>query len=341
MEQFCSQAYTSSGLITIGNHTGGDLFTYILKGYPDALKKRLITEAVNSADCGCRTLYDYNGLPFLTECSEKGFLISDSDLFKPETCGITDTLITPYPFLNRQLIESRRDRALFLFSEIKKEEKRLTGFISAARSLAADCRKIEKQSLNTSYINRFTFGLWKQYGCSPTGKIGKETKYFADVLTSDGIDFPFEKFSGYCTRVSAADDFSSVIAESVADKIRLYALSCGLDVISFVDFLDARTVRHIIVPELKYGIYCERMPCDGKISGVKRMRRSRFFNREKSEHFRNRISFCRKAFGELIKEAEKLLKKTEMLKKQLDEIYLSAADCDGFIKENLSRICNN
>lgn len=338
MDSFCSQAYTSKGLTAVKNQRGrGALFTYILKGHPTEIKNKFIFEAQNSANCECDIDYDYNENPISLVCEGKGFCIVDGTypcIREPETYGITDKIISLGEYQSGEILKFRKDEALRLFDEIKKEEKRCAGFISAARSVAADCRHFEENSLNRAKINRFAAKLWKKYGTPPTGRIGTERKYFGEVITENGLQFSFEKFSRLCSNISVINDFSSAAGALIVDKIRLYALSSGYDVISFIDFLDGCTLRHVAVPELGYGIYCERT-LKAEFENAGRIRKSRFLKEDYTENLKNRASFCKKAYSELVEEAVKSLRFLEKSKGNLNKIYLSATDEAHFFKKNV------
>ncbi len=340
MNTFCSQAYTAGGLKTLKvKSERKDYFTYYFKGYPDALKRELLSAVSDYAKC--ETAYDFGGRPISLVCDEKGFRIFDGtypQTREPETYGITDAIINLGGYQSFPLPDIARKKAAVLFEEIRKAEKRCTGYISAAKGVADDCRRLEKNNISFPSVNRFMSALWKKYGTPPVGRVGKEVRFFADVPTADGMYFPFSKFGEYCKCVSVISDFSSALAESTADKIRLYAISCGYDVITFVDFLDGETVRHVIIPELEYGIYSERLTPASEIENTKRIRKSRFLSREYNEKYKNRAAFCKRAYSELIEEAEKSIKDIQNLKNQLDEIFFSATDCGRFIDDNLAEI---
>ncbi|MCQ2479703.1 MAG: hypothetical protein MJ120_03600 [Clostridia bacterium] len=329
MNYFCSQAYTQNGLTYIRNQTAkSDNFTYIFKGYPNSLKAELLRKLQNSAGCECLMEYDYNESPVSLMCAGRGFSVVDGtapNCAEPLTYGITDALIDLNAYQNQEELRNRKDEILSLFREIKKEEHRCAGFISAARGIAEDCRRIEMPSLNKPKINRFSARLWKTYGTPPTGKIGREKKYFANVLTSDGCSFPFSAFSDLCERISVINDFSMSAASIITDKIRLYALSSGHDVISFLDFLDGKTVRHIIIPEISYGIYCEKTS-SVTFENAKRIRKTRFIKEDFADNFKPRSNFCKKAYNELIAESVKTLKSVDYLKNKLDNVYLSVTN---------------
>ena len=343
MNSFCSQAYTSGGLTTLKSSKADSEFTYILKGYPHSLKQKIITEIQNSADCECEIAYDYNEKPVSLRCRERNFRIVDGTyphFNEPETYGITDKIIDLSAFQSHEALRSRRDEAIKLFGKIRKEEKRCAGFISAAKGIADDCRRIESPALSTSKINRFALRLWQKHGTPPRGKVGTEKKFFADVPTENGLDFAFKRFGDMCRNIFIINDFSCAASSQLTEKMKLYALSCGFDVISFVDFLDGQTVRHIIIPELEYGIYCERA-VRAPFEDAKYIRKSRFLKEEYSESCKNRALFCKKAYNELVNEAVKSLKNIENHKKCLENIYISATNEKSFLINTIICIYNN
>ena len=191
MEPFISQAYTAGRLSALKTQNTNGLFTYILKGYPRSLKRELIKSVQNV--CGkCEAEYDFCAEPFSLVCREKGFAITDGTspfTAEPETYGISDCIIDLGTYQNSAVLQSRRDEALALFREIGRLEKRCSEFISAAKGIADGCTETEAPAVNRPALNRFAARLWKKYGRPPTGRIGRETKYFAEVLTPSGLVF--------------------------------------------------------------------------------------------------------------------------------------------------------
>ena len=111
----------------------------------------------------------------------------------------------------------------------------------------------------------------------------------------------------------------------ITDRLRRYAVSCGMDVISCMSFLNPFGVpEHVIIPDIRFGVYSQR----GKvlIKGTKRIRASRFLSDEMSELAKNRISFSLKALGGLIDEAAQSLEKIREGEKMLDKFYFEATD---------------
>lgn len=336
MKSFCSQAYTMKGLITLNKKASDIGYTYILKGYPFSLKNQLLKKIAGKQDSLCVTACDYNGALISLSCKEKDFQIIDGtypNTIEPETYGITDSVIDLNAFQNSALLKQKKDSALRLFEDIRKEERRCSAFISAAKGISDECRRSESQYINKSYLNRFAAKLWRAHGYPPTGKVGRETRYFADVLTGLGMKFDHELFNSFCTKASVINDFSTVVSSSIVDKIRLYALSCGFDVITLVDFSDAASPRHVIIPQLEYGIYSAVFSDDADIINAKRIRKNRFFNQEYPDFFKSKAAFCKKACSELTDEAAKSIRTIESLQKQLDKIFLEATDNEAFVSK--------
>lgn len=335
MENFCSQAYTANGSVSLNRHNNPEdgIFTYVLKGYPDCLKRQLINTVDTCAEC--ETEYDSEGNPFSLVNWSKGFRITDGtypDSAEPKTYGLIDGIVDLGAYQNFSVLQSRKEAALNLMNEIKKTEKRCTEFISAAGGIEKDCAGIEDSALRKPALNRYAAKLWKKYGSPPTGKVGREKKYFADVISPSGMSFPFEKFSGLCRNISVINDFSSAVSAPLVDKIRLYALSCGFDVISFISVTDTSSVCHIAVPDIGYGIYCEKTE-HAQFDKAEYIRKNRFLDSEYTGRFRSRTMFCRKAYSELLDGASASLAELQKLRKSLDDIYLSATDSEKFISD--------
>ncbi len=337
MNRFCNCAYTSQGLKYIKPQIKNDTYNIVIKGYPCSLIRKFIREAEKLSECN--VFYDYNGNPVALYCENKNIYITDGMLpssAEPVTFGAADDLVYLGQYENKNSLRKNSDRIVSLINSIGKCEKKCVSYLETMCGIAEDMKRTEKSCMNINKINRFASKLWKKYGTPPNGRVGKETIVFSDYITPHGEKIAFDEFNSVCKNITVVNDFSFLVSEIIVEKIRLYALGCGYDVISCADYLNMSKIRHIIIPELQYAVFSERQSTD-KICG-KRIRNTRFVSDDYSQISKNRIVFYKKAFYELEQQASKSLQLIENMKNKLDEIYLSSWNGESFIAEKVRDI---
>ena len=332
MQVFYSGAYTSRGFVDFNSSKEQtDCYNYILKGYPGSLKQSVflsVEERLDSIGEDYTVMLGKFGQVSQLRCESRGFLISDGTCpyrHEPETYGVSDKIIDLSDYQDTSALRLCREKVTEITDRIKKNELRAHRFLSAAAGVNDDCKRVQRESLDIQKINRYTARTWAKSGGKLTGYIGRDIKVFTDTITDNGVQSDTSLFENLCDEILVVSDQSGAAAELITDRIRRYAMSCGMDVISCMSFLNPYGVpEHVIIPAIRFGVYSQR----GKalIKGTKRIRASRFLSDEMSELAKNRISFSLKALGGLIDEAAQSLKKIREEEKMLDNFYFEATD---------------
>ena len=327
-------AYTSKGFISCGRSIfPPDCFTYILKGRPDFAKTDLMMNLINSAK-NCRAEYDYEEKPRLVYCEDKNICVRDGTYpysADAETYGVTDRIIDLSGFQTDAQIKKQAFRVTDLMRLIRKEEQRCERYLLSCAGIVNDCKRIEKNNLDSKKLSRYAYKLWRRSTNGMKGSVGTEKKCFLSPISSKGVKKADSVFSELCSSVTVINDWVGNAADQLTDKIRLYALSSGYDVISCVDILfPDEAPEHVIIPELKFGIYRQRSSAVPEFKAYKRIHARRFMLRESSDSTRNRISFSKKACGDLLNEAVSSIKKISFYNGELDKIYSEKFDVQGF-----------
>ena len=343
MNGLFSSAYTSKGFLSLEKETyPPDCFTYILKGYPAEAKKRLFQKIISESENELFVQTNYRREPELVYSEQDKFCIKDGTYpyFRDvSTYGVSDKIIDLSAYQKNAELKNQSSRVSELMSLIKKEERRCERFLLSCSGIVNDCKRLDKDNLDTKKLNRYISKLWRRYGEKPTGKVGMQYKYFASVLTESGTVRSYEPFCSECKNVIVINDWSGAAADMIIDKIRLYALSCGFDVITCVDILFPDDIpEHIIIPAIGLGIYRERSLTSPCFTSYKRIHSRRFMLKETSDCIRNRISFSKKAYTDLINESVYSLKKLKILNEELDGIYLENFDMELFLKSAMEMI---
>ncbi len=331
-----SGAYTSKGFISFERKVfSPDCFTYIIKGYPDSAKSDLLNEIIEKEN-NTFAQYDYSGKPRLVYCEDKNICVKDGTYpysAEAKTYGASDRTIDMSAFQLGGELRKQAVRVNGIMALIRKEEQRCERFLLSCAGIVNDCRRIEKSNIDYKKINRYASKLWQRCSDGMKGRVGSESKRFSTFIGKNGITRLVADFSELCRNVIIISDWSGAAAEMITDRIRLYALSGGYDVISYMDILNPGDIpEHIIVPELGFGIYRQTDAGTPDIKSYKRIHARRFMLKETSDSVRNRISFSKKACSDLMNEAVASVKKIGFYNSELDKIYSKEFDFLRFSK---------
>lgn len=263
-------------------------------------------------------------------CNDKKIFIADetvllSDKKDIKIINLEDFVEPNYP---RELLKIYR-------SDYNKNNKRCQRFLSAAYSIKNDIVRIEEANINVRKINTYTSKLWKRCGGIMKGNIGTEKKRFVSCITPDGVELNMKIFDT-CERLSVIIDRSGAISTLIVDRIRRYALSSGYDVICCVCSLDGKTIEHIVIPELKFGVFSSEHYHRMLPKKERRIFASRFYN-DKDEPFKNRINFSLKAYRSLMNEAFDSLANMRVSEQKICGVFNDKVD----IYKAVENIVNN
>ena len=131
----------------------------------------------------------------------------------------------------------------------------------------------------------------------------------------------------YCDSAFVISGSAGYCSDMIMDRVRRYALSSGIDVISCQSFLDFDGVPdHVIMPALRFGVFREMKNESISVADVKKVRTKRFMQEAPTENMRVRLQFNQRAYESLMKEVEDVMKKIGRCQNELDEIFVGATD---------------
>lgn len=288
-----------------GVHTAGGLCTgffdaacdktIAVTGGSAELRTRILEAVADGLERGkteCEIFRSSDGI-FALLCPESKTLVADGEEWQgaEKTVDLDELYGGVYP----------RELMRIYTCEKQKKADRCSRFLRAAESLKSELVRLDSQSVDYGKIVAFTLRLWKKNDGEMKGYIGRETKRFVSCITPDGVELNMKAFDS-CDKVSVVVDRTGAVSTRIVDRIRRYALGSGYDVTSFVCSLDGKTVEHIIIPELRFGVFSSEhyhrlLPKKGR-----KIFASRFHTQE-SERVKNRLGFTFKAYRSLMNEA--------------------------------------
>ncbi len=231
-------------------------------------------------------------------CIDEKILIADKRFLKENKIEKAEKIID----LNEIFSERIPRELLHIYEkEYDKKIKRCNRFLAAADSVKKDALRIDAMSVNIGSVVNYSSKLWKKLGAEMQGSIGTETKKFVSCITPDGAELNMKAFDK-CERLSVIVDKTGAVSTMIVDRLRRYALGSGYDVVSCICSLDGKTVEHVIVPELSFGVFSSEHYHRILPKKERRVFASRFHTMD-SELYKNRINFSLKAYRSLMNEA--------------------------------------
>lgn len=282
-----------------------------VKGFSCSMKQKLFLNIRNELDKRGYRYVDFRAddrsLGFYSE--DAGFRIIDgtySDIASNSEIILLDNGLTEeiQPYLNL------RENAV----------RRAQRFLLACRCISNDMVRLESENIDVMKINRFSTRLWSSTGGTLNGNVGTEHKRFVTCFTPDGVELNMEAFDIYCDNVTVICEKSGACAARIVDRVRSYALSAGYDVISCICPMNVEGgAEHLIIPELRYGIFVCKHYHKGDFRKGRRVFYGRFLS-DSGEQIKHRIDFSLKAYRRLMQEVFTSLNEVKMYDKELENL---------------------
>lgn len=334
MNSFYHGAYTKDGFRHIKlKSVNPDCFRYILKGRSNEVKSNLfdkLIEYLKSQKTQFSVARCYDGRITAVKCEEKNFIICDGTTPFDEravTYGGIDGIISLEAFQNNEILRNNQAEIVSSIQFLSELERKCTRFLSAAAGVDRDRKRLEKENTDSRKISRYSAKLWSGYGCPPSGRVGVEKKVLLTVPTANGVKGADCDMYEYCDTAIVISGSAGYLSDMIVDRIRRYALSSGVDIISCQSFLDFDgTPDHVIIPALRFGVFKDNKEASVNPPHIKKVRATRFLLNDTAENTRVRLRFNQRAYDSLIKEVGEVIRKIDKCNRELDEIYLNATD---------------
>lgn len=340
MNSFYHSAYTCDGFRRVRlNSLNPDCFKYILKGKSNAVKGNLLNNLICELDkrgLKFTVSQNYDGRITGIQSDEKGFIICDGTYpFEEEasTYGAIDGIISLEDFQKKEILRSRASDIVSLNQNLFDCERRCQRFLNAAAGISEDKKRLGKDNIDSRKISRYTAKLWAAHGCPPSGKVGVEKKVFFSVPTSAGVSSADSDIYEFCDTAILISDSTGICSDMIVDRLRRYALSSGIDIISCQSFLNFDgNPEHVIMPALRFGVFRESKNINVNLYNIKKVKAKRFMLKEPTENIRVRLQFNQRAYDSLMKEASHAIKSIDRCNSEIDDIYIRATDENALFK---------
>ena len=282
---------------------------YVVKGFSDFAKQRLFDLIKNELDKrGC------SYVDFCADDRSMGVYSQDAGFRIVDTTYETSPIEAEAFSLSGEKT-AQHEKWLVLRQEAVLRTQR---FLTACRCINNDMARLEAADMDVAKINRYSTRLWTSTGGVLKGNVGTEHKRFVTCFTSDGVELNMEAFDIYCDNIILLCDRTGACARRIVDRVRRYALSAGYDVISCLCPLNIESgAEHLIIPELKYGIFVCKHFHKGDFRNCKKSYSARFLDSESTET-KKRMDFSFKAYKRLMQEVFSSLKTVKMCDGELN-----------------------
>lgn len=302
--------------------------TFALKSYSDSLKQTLFSSLKTELE---KRGYSYTD--FRADDRSIGIFSGDASL-RVIDGTYENTAYDTEIFLADSIVTKEHKKYLEQREEAVQRAQR---FLAACRCINNDMIRLETADMDILKINRYATYLWTSTGGTLKGSVGTEYKRFVTCFTADGVELNMEAFDTYCDRITLICDRTGACSGRIVDRVRRYALSAGYDVISCLCPLNiVRGAEHLIIPELRYGIFVCKYFHKGDFKNCRKVYSSRFLVSSDTQT-KNRMDFSIKAYKRLMREVFSSLEIVNLCDEELNRLSaedFSVSDTREFL-ENL------
>lgn len=309
-------------------------YTYYLKGGPGSGKSTLMKKIrkemeENDIDCVefcCSS--DPDSLDALMIPSLRINIVDATapHAADPEYPGATGEWLDPGIFRNREITAKNRDEIIRLTNINKELHEKSARFRASAFMLHSDRKKLMRQALDEEKIRRYASRTASKKISRLSSKIGKEEIRLMEAVTPKGFIFKNDTAEKLCTEAVIFDDDFSCAAEILLYELKNYALAAGYDVTISPFPGDGKCIRHIIIKELSLGFFTKDIFCSPEINPSEWVSLKRFYDSGFCRENRAKATFMKKASGEMLEEACRLIKSAKENHDLLEKLYIEAMD---------------
>ncbi len=288
---------------------------FVVKGYSNALKQRLFEKIKTELDSRGQTYTEFctaDGCEGLYS-RDAGLRIIDGTYGSCDYSEFTPVLLDGFAGAASPPTEISASRKTAVL--------RAERFLAACRCISNDMLRLDTADIDLAKINRFASRLWASTGGGLTGSVGTEHKRFVTCITPEGVELNMDAFDIYCERITVIRDKTGAASRRIIDRVRRYALSAGYDVISCICPMNTDLgAEHLIIPELKYGIFTSKHYHRADFPQSRRIFAGRFLQGN-GITAKNRLDFSFKAYKRLMQEVFSSLEAVQRCDERLNEFY--------------------
>lgn len=310
---------------------------YIIKGGPGTGKSTFLKKAAAEADrrgLYCERIWCSSDPKSLDAVIIPRLKVSLADgtpphAIEPRYPGVSEVILDLGAFRDDEKLRKNADAIIRKTKLCSGEHKKCVSFLSAAKSIDTDTKKLVYASLRREKLVRFASRLAQtEFGCV-SDKPGRVHRRFLSALTPLGNAVFTDTFLNICEKRVVLEDNFGVASAMLIGILRTAAAEAGLDCICCPCPTDpALKPEHLMIPALSLGFFTSnaRHPYEGKTDRTVDCKR--FLDNEMLKEHKNRLAFNRRARNEMIDEAVNKLISAKKLHDEIEKYYVAAMDFD-------------
>lgn len=317
----------------------------IIKGGPgtgkSSMMKKIADTAINK-NYYCEKIYCSSDPDSLDGVIIPELKISIADgtsphIIEPKYPGVSEKIINLGECWDENNIKKNGEHIITLTDCNKALHQQSARYVSAAYAAYYNNEKILRSAFIEEKADNFAIRYISRYAdCN--NSYGKETKRFIDAITPQGHVSLSDTALNICDTIISVSDEYSVTSGFVMNKLRHYALSNGIDIISCLNPLNPTgNPAHIILTKEKVGFFTSDSFFNYKAFAQRNINAKRFIDDSIFKAHKNKIGFNKKVSENLLHEATNILKKAKSVHDDQEKYYISAIDFNKVnrITENL------
>lgn len=316
-------------------HIPGDgWFLYIIKGGPGTGKSSMmkkIAEAAENKGYFYEKIYCSSDPESLDGIIIPELKVSFADgtsphIIEPKYPGVTEKIINLGDCWDEIKLKTNGEHIITLTDCNKALHKQSSRYLSAAYAALYENKKIFTSAFTEDKADNFVTRYISRYAYCDNS-YGKETKRFIDAITPKGKVTFVDSALNLCDIIISITDEYSVVSGFIMNKMRNFALSNGIDVISFLNPINPTGApRHIILKKERVGFFTNDSFFNFKQYSSRNINAKRFVEDSVFKAHKNRVVFNKKISENLISESFSILSKAKSVHDELEKYYITAID---------------
>lgn len=261
-------------------------------------------------------------------------------VIEPKYPGAFESLVCLNDCWDEEALQKERNKIMELSKQNARCHERCCRFLAAAGSLLNDSYRITAEYVDAGKIARYATRLaGKEFRARKQGR-GTETVRFLSAVTAQGITTYKNTPQALCERIYLVEDEYGAVSRLLMNAIRSHALAAGLDIIScYCISSPFEKLEHVLIPEIGVGFLTANRYHPFDIECYRHIHAKRFMDAEGLRSKKQRLSFNRKAIGELLGEASRLLAEAKEVHDELETCYTTHMDFDK-VNEKSTQLLN-
>ena len=200
-------------------------------------------------------------------------------------------------------------------------------YLAAAGTLLSDIDRLALEATDSNKIAKLASRIAEKEFGRPRRRIGAEKVRFLSGIRGDSILLFSETAKQLAERIYLLEDSFGPSSRLLLEHLRALARKTGLDIISCAcPMSGGQKVEHLFIPSLSLGFMTQNHFLSPDVSPCKVVNSRRFTDREELKRRKIRISFNKKAAGQMFFQAAGLFSEAREIQSRLESLYRPAID---------------